>query len=82
MKKLQDLAAEELAKRKSLLTGCFVAFGILLVFAAILLILLKAKPVFFIPLFVFPITLMPIIISLKTISDELKSRGMKKSTEH
>ncbi len=79
MKKLQELSTEELTKRKSLLTGCLIAFGILVVFAAFLLIFLKAKPVFFIPLFVFPVILMPIFISLKPLSNELKARPVKNS---
>ena len=79
MKNIQDSGSEQLAKKKALLTACIIAFGILLVIAACLLIFLEAKPVFFIPLFVFPITLMPVFISLKTINDELKSHRMKKS---
>lgn len=82
MKNIQDSGSEELTKKKVLLTACMIAFGILLVVAACLLIFLEAKPVFFIPLFVFPITLMPVFISLKTITDELKLHKMEKTLEH
>lgn len=81
-KNLTEFNSEELTKRKALLTGCLVGFGILVVLAACLLIFLKAAPVLFVPLFVFPIILMPVFILLKSVNDELKSRSIRNSTKH
>ncbi|MNU76780.1 hypothetical protein D3C71_663400 [compost metagenome] len=80
-KNLLELNSEELTKRKSLLVGCLAGFGILVVFAAFLLVFFKAKSVLFVPLFVFPIILMPVFILLKSVNDELRSRSTKDSTK-
>ncbi|MNJ97500.1 hypothetical protein D3C87_152500 [compost metagenome] len=80
-KNLQEFNPEELTKRKALLTGCLAGFGVLVVLAAFLLIFFKAEPVLFVPLFVFPIILMPLFILLKSVNDELRSRSINNSTK-
>jgi hypothetical protein len=78
MKKLSELNLKELTSRKSKLRGCLIAFVILGVLAVLTLLFLKAKPVSFIPVLVLPMTWLPLLISLKAINEEIKSRNPEK----
>ncbi|WP_124586490.1 hypothetical protein [Pedobacter sp. KBW06] len=77
MKKLSELSLNELVSRKSTIKACLIAFAILGVLATLTLIFLKAKPILFVALIPLLITWLPILISLKSINDEIKLRNSK-----
>ncbi|SOD14346.1 hypothetical protein [Pedobacter xixiisoli] len=74
---LAELSTENLTKRRDLLKGVLIAFSIfwvLLIGLAIYFYIAKAKATLFIPLMVFPITLLPLFLQLKPLQTELKNR--------
>lgn len=74
VKKISEWSLEELKRRKSLLKTCLISFGILGVLMAVLLIVIKAKLTLYVPVFMLPVTWLPMITSLKAVNDELKVR--------
>lgn len=73
--KLTNLTLTELYKRKSTIKGALIAFVILALIAAGILIYLKPKPALYIPLMVLPVTWLPIFISLAAINKEISVRN-------
>lgn len=76
MKKLSELNLNELTSRRSTLKSSLIAFVILGIGVAILLLFLKARFVTFIPVMVLPITWLPMFTSLQSIDEEIKSRNV------
>lgn len=74
MKKIAELTLEELSLRKSKLKGVVIGYGILTVFALLLLIYLEAKPILFVPISVLPVIGLPLFLSLKMTMDEIAKR--------
>ena len=85
MRKLSDLSIPELEKRKKLLKGVLIGFGVLLLIFYIVFIVLiidkELKPKMisgfvpaFIPMFTLPIVFLPIIITLNSVNKEIESR--------
>ncbi|WP_343605700.1 hypothetical protein [Fluviicola sp.] len=74
VKKISEWSLEELKRRKSLLKTCLISFGILGVLMVVLLIVIKAKLTLYVPVFMLPVTWLPMITSLKAVNDELKVR--------
>ena len=83
MKQFSELTLEELYKRKATIKGVLIAFIVLAV-----LIALGFTYLFFfgkkslsiptlIPLFILPITWVPIFISIKSLNEEIESRKTK-----
>jgi hypothetical protein len=81
MKKVSELSMKELIKTRSTLKSVLIAFSILALLSIVSLLLLKAETVLFIPSFLFPVLLLPALISLKSINDEIKSRNINKQEE-
>ncbi|PTT04050.1 hypothetical protein DBR11_00600 [Pedobacter sp. HMWF019] len=77
MKTLSELSLDELIKRKLTLKGALIGFGILIGLVVLIFCFLKPKPILLVPVIAFPITLLPVFISLKSINDEIRSRGSK-----
>lgn len=83
MKQFSALSLEELTKRKATLKGVLIAFIILAVIIALVftyLYFFRTKPLAIattIPLFVLPITWVPIFISIKSLNDEIELRKSK-----
>ena len=85
MKKFSELSLDELQKRKSTLKSVLIGFIVL----AVVIVLLFAYLYFFmgkhikivslIPIFILPITWLPIFISLKSVNDEIALRQSKGS---
>lgn len=81
MKKISELSMKELIKTRSTLKAALIAFSILALISVVTLLVLKAKAILFIPSFLFPVLLLPALISLKSINDEIKSRKTNKQEE-
>jgi len=83
MKQYSELSLDELQKRKATLKSVLIAFIVLavvivLLFAYLFFVMGKhIKIVSLIPIFVLPITWLPIFISLKSINDEIALRQSK-----
>ncbi|MNK11547.1 hypothetical protein D3C87_295890 [compost metagenome] len=74
---LAELSTEKLIKRRDLLKGVLIAFGIfwvLLIGLAFYFYIAKSKATLFIPLMAFPVTLFPLLLQLKPLSTEIKNR--------
>lgn len=71
---LSNVSTEKLQKNQAIITNLLKTFFVLGVIIAIMLCFLKAKLALFVPVFVLPITFLPLILQLKAIKDELKSR--------
>ena len=74
---------QELIKKKKLFKGVFIGFAILyfIIFSGMAFMyftnLLKGNSfITFMPLFILPVTLMPLIINLGMLNQELKSRNL------
>lgn len=79
--KLSELSNEELNKRKNLLKGVLIGFGIIYLLAiAVMIYLLSVKgfknvPIAtLIPIFSLPVIITPILTNLGLVTKELKSR--------
>jgi hypothetical protein len=81
MKKRSELSLNELKRISSILKGALIGFGTLGLLSAIVLYFLEANTVLFIPVMVFPIIALPMVISLKSINDEMSSRNSKSPVE-
>lgn len=81
MKKMSELSMSELIKTRSTLKGVLIAFLLLGVLSAVTLLIFKAKATLFIPPFLFPVLLLPALISLKSVNDEIKSRKANEQKE-
>lgn len=85
MKQFSELSLDELQKRKSTLKSILIGFIVLAVVIVLLFAYLyffmgkRVKIVSLIPLFILPITWLPIFISLKSINDEIVLRQSKDS---
>ncbi len=77
MNTLSELSLDELIKRKLTLKGALIGFGILIGFVILIFFFLKPRPLLLVPVISFPITLLPVFISLKSINDEIRSRNSK-----
>lgn len=83
MKQFSELSLDELQKRKSTLKSVLIGFIVLAVIIVLLFAYLyffmgkRVKIVSLIPLFILPITWLPIFISLKSINDEIILRQSK-----
>ncbi|MGM9476936.1 hypothetical protein ACS5PU_10910 [Pedobacter sp. GSP4] len=75
MKKSSSLTLTELTKSKSTLNGVLIGFAVLGVIGAVTLYVLKAEPILYLPVLVLPITWVPLLISLKSVNDEIKKRN-------
>lgn len=80
---LADLTNEKLIKRRNLLKGVLIGFGIFFIITLGFLIYLftskGAKNIPFatlIPVFTLPVTLMPILITLAAVNKEIKARNL------
>lgn len=74
---LAELSTEDLSKRKNLLKGVLIAFSsfwVVLIGLAIYFYVAKSNAKLFVPLLIFPITLLPLFLQLKPLSSELKNR--------
>lgn len=77
MKRLSELSLEELLKSKVRITGILVAYAIVvLILIAVYLYMrfVMFRSMTFIPFSVLPVMWIPIGISLKNITDEIKER--------
>lgn len=77
MKRLSELSLEQLLKSKVRITGILVAYAIVvLVLIAVYLYIrfVMSRSITFIPFSVLPVMWIPIGISLKNITDEIKER--------
>jgi len=74
MKKWSELSLEELNKTRSKLKGALIGFIILGLLICLTLFFLRSKLVTFIPVMVLPITWLPVYISFKSVSDEIRLR--------
>lgn len=77
MKRLSELSMEELLKSKTRTAGILIVYLVLvLVVIAIYgyVLVVKSASITFIPFVVLPIMCVPITISLKNITDEIKMR--------
>lgn len=79
----EELTDEQLLKKKSLLKGASIGFGIVFLSAIIILVYLWSEQKLknnsigsFIPVFVLPITFVPLLINFKLINQEIKSRNL------
>lgn len=75
---LAELSTENLTKRRNLLKGVLTAFSIfwlLLIGLAVYFYVTKSNAKLFIPLTVFPITLLPLFLQLKPLNTELEKRN-------
>lgn len=77
MKKLSELSLEQLIntkkKYKTALIGLSTAV-LLALFTYVYLYFFQSKNITFIPLIVLPFTFLPIVVSLKSVTDEIKLR--------
>lgn len=74
---LAALSIEKLTKRRDLIKGVLIAFGVmwlLLIAFAVYFLVAKSTAKLFIPLAVFPMTLLPIYIQLPALNKESKNR--------
>lgn len=78
-----DLPTDKLIKKRDLLKGVIIGFGIFFIITIGLLIYLFATKgtkeipmVTLIPVFSLPLTLMPILINLASLNKEIKSRNL------
>ena len=76
MKKRSEMNLNELTGRRTMIKSCLIAFGILGILIAALLIFIEAKLTVFIPVMMLPITWLPLFLSLQTINKEIKSRDL------
>lgn len=81
MKKRSELSIDELKRTSSILKGALIGFGTLGLIAAITLYFLEANTVLFVPVMVFPIIALPMVMSLKSINDEISSRNSKSPSD-
>lgn len=72
---------EQLIKKRDLLKSVVNAFGIIFLIGIVVLLYIltirdvkKVSIAVFVPLFTFPITLLPVLISLSNVNTEIKSR--------
>ncbi|MES2455185.1 MAG: hypothetical protein V4594_06590 [Bacteroidota bacterium] len=78
----EGLTNEQLIKKKDLLKGVAIGFGIIyLVAIGILIYIFSTKgfknvSVALIPVFTFPLTVLPLLISLSSVNKELTSRNL------
>lgn len=82
MKQLSELSMEELIRSKSRLKSVLIglsAISLLLACLYFYLYFFQSRSITFIPLIVLPITWIPLFLSMKNISDEIKFRRMKNS---
>ncbi|MHA4894009.1 hypothetical protein ACXZ1K_04600 [Pedobacter sp. PWIIR3] len=76
------LTNEQLIKKKDLLKGVSIGFGIIYIIAIAILIYIFATKGFknlsigLIPIFTFPLTLLPLLINLNTVNKEIKARKL------
>ncbi|RZK82521.1 MAG: hypothetical protein EOO92_01435 [Pedobacter sp.] len=79
---LKELTNEKLLKQKDLLKGISIGFAVVyLVVIGILIYLFATKgfkniSVALIPVFTFPITLLPLLINLSSVNKEIKLRNL------
>ena len=73
-KDISELSLEDLKKSRAKLKGILIGFMVLGVIAITVLIILKPKPVLFIPVLSLPLTWLPVIIALKSAEKEIKLR--------
>ena len=81
-KKLSDMTIDELNKRKNTLKGAMIGISIVMIIAYGILLYLVIKSKNFVFLTIIPsgfLTLIPIIMGLKQIDAEIKSRLSDKS---
>lgn len=74
---LAELSTEKLLKRRNLLKGVLTAFSLfwlLLLCLAAYFWVAKSNAKLFMPLAVFPVTLLPLFLQLKPLQTELKNR--------
>ncbi len=77
MKRLSELSMEELQKSKARTTGILIVYAILVLVAIAIYGYIrfgKSAPITFVPFAVLPMMCVPITISLKNITDEIKLR--------
>lgn len=74
---LAELSTENLTKRRNLLKGVLTSFSIfwvLLIGLAVYFYITKSNAKLFIPLAIFPVTLLPLFLQLKPLNTELRKR--------
>jgi hypothetical protein len=77
MKKPSELSLEQLIKTKKKYKTALIGLSIavlLALFTYVYLYFFQSKNITFIPLIVLPITFVPIFVSLKSVTDEIKLR--------
>lgn len=77
---LAALSTEKIIKRRNLLKGVLTGFSLMwlvLIALAVYFYVTKSNAKLFIPLAVFPMTLLPLFLQLKTLHSELKKREQK-----
>jgi hypothetical protein len=72
---LADQSTEKLLKTQKLLKSIIIAYAILVFVSAVVLALVKAKPLHFMPASTFILVMLPVIINLNAIKKELKLRS-------
>ena len=77
MKRLSELSLEELLKSKARITAVLIIYAILILIAVAIygyIRFVKSGSITFIPFGVLPLTLIPVVISLKNLTNEIKYR--------
>lgn len=69
-------STEKLGNSQAMLQKLLKVFAVLGLIIAITLYILKAKLILFVPVFVLPVTFLPIVLQLQAIKAELKSRSL------
>ncbi|MEL1252447.1 hypothetical protein AAEO57_01560 [Flavobacterium sp. DGU38] len=79
----EELTNKQLLKKKNLLKGASIGLGIVFLFALFILVYLWSENKLkngsvgtFIPIFILPITFVPLLINFKLINQEIKSRDL------
>lgn len=79
----EELTDKQLLKKKNLLKGASIGLGFVFLLAIIILVYLWSEHKLknnsigsFIPVFVLPITFVPLLINFKLINQEIKSRNL------
>lgn len=82
----EELTNKQLLKKKSFLKGVSIGLGIVFLFVITILVYLWSENKLkndsvgsFIPVFILPITFLPLLINFKLINKEIKSRNLTKN---
>jgi high-affinity Fe2+/Pb2+ permease len=76
-----NLSDEKLLKRRDLMKGVLIGFGILFLVIIFVMIFLfrnfNSNKITLVPVFLLPVTFLPLLITYNLINKEVKSRNLK-----